>query len=98
MLTNIFHITERKPIMELAQTGCFIRELRFNNYVYQIGDKPLSVFIILEGSAKIEQPGFSYKAGKMDIVSTNYILGQKDLCKGQRENSVVCCSLYLRLL
>ena len=32
------------------------------------------------------------------VVSTESLLGEKDICYSQRESSAVCCSSHIRLL
>lgn len=53
MLSKIFKQIENRYIMELATSGCKIIELKINDYIYQFGQKPTSVFLIIEGSVKI---------------------------------------------
>lgn len=53
MLRKIFKRAENKDIMEMAKSGCKVKQLRINNYIYEQGDKPQSVFIVIEGSVKI---------------------------------------------
>ena len=54
--------------------------MRINNYVYREGEKPDAVYIIIEGSMKMERPGFSSKANDIVVLSTESIVGNKDIC------------------
>lgn len=39
-LSKNFKITEKKPILNLAKSGCEIKEYQINNYLYRKGDSP----------------------------------------------------------
>lgn len=84
MLSKIFRKAENRYIMELASSGCKVMELKINDYIYQYGEKPSSVYLIIDGSAKIEKPGFSHRNFDIVVVSTDTLLGDKDLCYTQR--------------
>ena len=40
LLNRVFAHVEKKPLMEVAKSGCFIETIKMNSYVYREGEKP----------------------------------------------------------
>jgi CRP-like cAMP-binding protein len=94
----VFKSVEKKPLLELARSGCTLCNVRINNYVYREGEKPDAVYIILEGSVKVERSGYSDRTQDIVVMSPEALIGDQDICFAQREANTICCSAESRLL